>query len=69
MTNEHVILQILAEITGKPEVTFKPALDAVRAMSPNNRLDVELSPDEAQRLLTQLRAEKTGILKWLIEGR
>ncbi len=38
-------------------------------LSPDHRLDVELSEAEAQKLLAQLRQEKPGILNWLLEGR
>jgi hypothetical protein len=69
MTNADVLITILAETTGQPPATFRPALDAARVLEPGHWLDVELSPDEAQELLTRLRAEKAGILNWLIKGR
>jgi hypothetical protein len=33
------------------------------------RLDEQVPEAEAQELLTKLRAEKAGILNWLLEGR
>jgi hypothetical protein len=69
MTYGEIMTTILSEVTGRPRSTFEPALKAARAMSPDHRLNMELSPDEAQKLLADLRKEKAGILNWLIEGR
>jgi hypothetical protein len=66
MTNADIFITILAEVTGRPRSTFEPVLDVARLASPDHKLDVELEPDEAERLLMALRAEKSGILNWIL---
>ncbi len=68
MTFEDIMVQILHEVTGKPKSTFTPVLEASKRLCPSHRLDEELSPAEAEKLLQGFRQEKAGILYWLIEG-
>ncbi|MCZ7554754.1 MAG: hypothetical protein M5U05_19625 [Anaerolineales bacterium] len=68
MTRGDLIVTILVEVTGRPPATFELVLDAARAMAPGHRLDEELSPAEAAKLLASMRAEREGILTWLVQG-
>jgi hypothetical protein len=65
MTHADVYCRILAETTGRPEQTFRAVLAKI-PRGRRGRLD-EQCPN-APSLLTELRAEKSGILNWLIEG-
>lgn len=65
MTRRDILTTILGEVTGNP--TAITACVATLPASP--ALDTELPPAEAQQLLTKLRAERVGILNWVLEGR
>ena len=69
MTYGEVMIQILHEVTGRPKSVFREITAMIQQAYPGqHRLDAELSPDEAAKLLDELRQEKPGILNWLIEG-
>jgi hypothetical protein len=69
MTRGDVFIKILAEVSGEPETVAADFLKFLRAMPPGiPRIDDELPADEAEELLTALRAEKEGIRAWLMDG-
>lgn len=70
MTKQELMVQILHEVTGKPKKEVKKIFKAVRSALPDRgrKFDQTLTPAEATDLLTKLRAEKEGILVWLIQG-
>lgn len=65
MTHADIFCKLLSETTGKPESFFRSILAALPAAN-RGRLD-DLA-DDAPALLEQLRSEKAGILRWLVEG-
>lgn len=68
MTNKDVFIQILSEVSGKPEQEVADLLTTLRRAHPGGKWDNELSENEAEKLLITLRAKAPGILRWLIEG-
>ena len=69
MTNRDVFTQILSEASGRPLDEVKDLVDKlVRSMGSRHHLDEEISDDEAQAQLTQLRRELPGIRRWLVQG-
>ena len=65
MTNADIFCRILAETTGRPERTFRSIL---AALPPAHRGKLDATCHDAPALLEQLRAEKSGILNWLVQG-
>jgi hypothetical protein len=65
MTARQILVRILAEVSGQPEAYVHAVLAAL-PQTPG--LDRTYAPEEAERLLTDLRAEKAGIHNWPIEG-
>ncbi len=70
MTNRDVMVQILHEVTGKPKKQVEKIVKALRFSLPDkcHKYDQRLTPDESEKLLTELRTEKEGILAWLVNG-
>jgi hypothetical protein len=70
MTNQGVLIQILHEVTGRSKKEVRLIVEVLRftLSDRGQRFDEELTPTEAEDLLTQLRAEKDGILSWLVSG-
>lgn len=66
MSNRDVMIQILTEVSGKPRGFVVMVINTVPW---SESFDRELSDDEAETLMGQLRQEKAGILNWLISGR
>lgn len=65
MTNADVFCKILSETTGRPEKVFRAVLAQLPPCS-RGKLDEQVQDEDA--LLAQLRAEKAGILNWVVEG-
>lgn len=70
MTKQDVMVQILHEVTGQPKKQVKKIFKAIRSSLPDRgrKFDQTLTHAETEELLKGLRAEKEGILVWLIEG-
>ena len=69
MTYKDIIVQILSEATGKPIKEVTALFETIEDKFPIGcDLSDELSNDKAEKLLNELREEKAGILKWLIDG-
>lgn len=63
------MIRVLHEVTGLPKSDLRQVLAVCRERAPGHKLDEELSPAEAEGLLTELRAEGSGILNWILERR
>ncbi len=68
MTRGDVIIQILHEVTGKPQKIVRELFDLALKNIPEHKFDEALSDKEAEELLNGLRKEKEGILNWLLRG-
>jgi hypothetical protein len=68
MTYKKIFVQILSEVSGKSKKELNDTISSFHKFKPNNNLDKELSYEESQKLLNQLRKEGPGILAWLVEG-
>lgn len=69
MTYADVFTQILHEVTGKPKKQVFELIDVVKTLHPDkHNFDKELSDQQAEELLNNLRKEKEGILAWLVKG-
>ena len=68
MTNGDIMTTILAEVTGRPAVEVGAVVRTARLLSGADGLDVEVTDDDAARLLAALRAERSGILNWILAG-
>lgn len=70
MTNKDVIVQVLHEVTGKPEKLTIDVLHDFASAHPGSQsgFDRSMSDAEAEQLLSELRKEKSGILNWLLQG-
>ena len=68
MTNADVFVQVLHEVTGKPILEVRKLLDMAIERTGPARFFEEIPDDEAEKLMESLRAEKEGILAWLVEG-
>lgn len=67
VTRREVMIQILSEVSGKPEELVAQVISCF--VPESKEMDGELSKGEGEKLLESLRHEKSGILNWLIEGR
>lgn len=62
MTYKDILIQIVSEATETPEQQIKEIMDAFLKHYPKNqKVHQEVSPEEAARLLTNLRKEKSQI--------
>ena len=69
MTNKEVLLQIIAEASGKPVSDLKNmAFTGLPLLEKACEMGVELSDEESEKLLNQLRGQLPGIRRWLHEG-
>ena len=69
MTNKDVLIQILSEVSGKPKSEVESLFENIKGNMPlGNKMDKELSDQDAEKLLSNLRKEKSGIMDWLIQG-
>lgn len=71
MTRRDVFIQIMHEVSGKPKDFIKEIFDASLLLAPNSgqrKADEEISIEEYEQLLNELRKEKEGIRRWLIKG-
>ena len=70
MTNQEILAKILHEATGLSSKDIESMLFTCRAMYPDSipKLDQDLSEQEAEKLLQNLRSEQAGILAWLVRG-
>lgn len=70
MKHQDVMAQIFSEVTNKPVSYWADVLNGFKKAAPEARtgLEKELTQEEAETLLAQLRQEKAGILNWLIQG-
>ncbi|WP_139172077.1 hypothetical protein [Geoalkalibacter ferrihydriticus] len=70
MTRRDIILQILAEASGRAADDAQPLFDAMVAeeMICNVDLEEEFSSDLALEMLQAFRAELPGIRRWLCEA-
>lgn len=71
MTHREIMTIVLSEVTGKPKEVVREMFESMIKVRPERRatLDEQVPEAEAQELLTNLRAEKAGILNWLLDGR
>ncbi len=70
MTHEDVLVQILSEVTGKPKNEISDLMTVFKDRFPTgHKFNEELPDEKAEKLLNDLRKEKAGILKWLVEGK
>ena len=65
-----IFVQALAYARGITENEVGNLVDTISNLNPKmvENLSREISDDEAQRLLTELRAEESGVLAWLMKG-
>lgn len=68
MTNADIFIQILSEVSGRPEKEISDLLKRFREVHPGGDWDAEVPFDKAKRLLADLRKEAPRILCWLAEG-
>ena len=70
MTYKDIIVQILSEATGKPIKEVTALFETIEDKFPIGcDLSDELSNDKAETLFKELWQEKTGIVKWLVDGK
>lgn len=69
-TKRDIFHRILSEVSGKSEDEVAEMFRQFETFRPGelSGMDVEMSDDEAEKLMTELRAEKEGIAHWLMEG-
>ena len=68
MTYSEIFIQIISEVSGKPKQEITDLLSTFRKAHPGGKWDNIIPDKDAEKLLTELRAEAPGILRWLIEG-
>jgi hypothetical protein len=68
MTNAEIFAQVLSEVTGRPKAELMAIVEMVKRRGGPATWDEELTPDASERLLASLRAEKAGILNWILAG-
>ena len=68
MTYSEIFIQIISEVSGKPKQEITDLLSTFRKAHPGGKWDNIIPDNDAEKLLTELRAETPGILKWLVEG-
>ena len=71
MTNLDIMAQVLSEVTNQPPEHWRQII--LYSVGPGGidrqtKLLQTVEPIEAEQLLTKLRGEKQGILRWLVEG-
>ena len=68
MTYQEIFIQIISEVSGKPKQELSELLNNIRKIHPGGKWDIEIPDSESKELLTKLRGEAPGILRWLAEG-
>ena len=68
MTKKDIIVQVLVEVSEKPVDFVKGLLERFDEEHPGAKWNDELPDEEAQRMLSDLRREKSGIMAWLVRG-
>ena len=69
VTRSDIFIKILSETTDKTEKEVQALLDAFKAAHPGeHKFDEKLPVHEAEKLMDELRAERSGILAWLEHG-
>jgi|GEM_PF-3188123 hypothetical protein len=69
MKQGDIFIQIIHEVTGKPKEFAAEMLEIFKSMIPGpTKFDEEISDEEAESLLIELRKEKEGIAKFIIDG-
>ena len=70
MTRSDVFMKILAEIVMEHQAEVRELLDMFQKSMPGlDRLDRDLTPEEAEQLFADLRKNKNNIRIWLLQGR
>lgn len=72
MTHLDILAVVLSEVTNRPawywrDVIRNTVAAAGRDIATTSLLE-SVPPPEAEKLLTEMRAEKAGILRWLVAG-
>ncbi len=65
MKRKDIFITIIAEVTGKSKEEVERSMPPV-LLTP--KMDEEISSDEAEKLLIDLRKERSGILNWAMKG-
>ncbi|MBW1702823.1 MAG: hypothetical protein JRJ50_12030 [Deltaproteobacteria bacterium] len=68
MTYAKLFIQIISEVSGKPEQEIADLLSTFREAHPGGNWDQVIPANEAEKLLNDLREEAPGILAWLVKG-
>ena len=68
MTNADVMVTILSEVTGRSVSDVGAVVRTAQLLSGADGFDTELSDGDAAALLSKLRAERSGILNWILAG-
>jgi len=70
MTRSDVFMKILAEIVTEHKAEVRELLDMYQSTLPGlDRLDRDLTPEEAEQLFADFRKDKDNIRIWLLQGR
>ena len=68
MTYQNIFIQILSDVSGQPKNEISELLVSFKKANPGGNWDKTLSKEDANKLLSDLRKEALGILKWLCDG-
>jgi hypothetical protein len=68
MKQSEIFIQTIADVSGRPRQEIEEILASFRRANPAGNWDKEIPEAEAQKLLSTLRGEAPGILRWLVEG-
>lgn len=68
MKRIEIMAQILSEVSERPVSEVREGLELFAASHPSPQFHEELSEAEAEKLLKELRQEKSGIAAWLVQG-
>lgn len=68
MTKKDIIVQVLVEVSGRPVDFVRGLLEQFEKEHPGSKWHDEMPGEEAQRMLSDLRREKAGIMAWLVRG-
>ena len=65
MKRKDVMITVLSEVSGK---TKEEVDDTMPPQLLTAKMEEEISDEEAERQLAELRKEKAGILNWMLTG-
>ena len=68
MTYAEIFIQTISEVLGKSKQEITKLLSTIRKAHPGGKWDKIIPDKDAEKLLTELRAEAPGILRWLVQG-